>query len=281
MNSHIISVLVAVGAYSLLDVSKAVQKIGISAYVTHRVRGSLVWMAATLGTTLSSFLVLYAVSMGSVVLVGSLSGTGLAAMLLFSRAVLKEKMGRQRVIAVSAILLGPFLMAGVQIAHPGAVTPLGLAAFAAGVFLAGAVASLALRNSRGAGLTFAATAGSLSGLVVLFQKVSTVTAGRAASFIDGSLAEAPALVRDVAQVVVNPYTVVWILLSVLSTVVLQLAYRDEHVSRTVPVFGAGNILVPVVGGILCFGEVLHALQWMGVASVLAGIVLLLVEPQQE
>jgi uncharacterized membrane protein len=92
MSGHILSVLSAFIAFSILDVSKAVQKYALAMWRTRRLASALLWTGATLSTTASVFLILYAVSIGSVVVVGAMAGTGLASLILFSRVVLKERM---------------------------------------------------------------------------------------------------------------------------------------------------------------------------------------------
>ena len=91
MSSTPLAVLVAFAGYSLLNISQATQKIGLGLYQTHRLKGALLWAAATGCTSVSVFIVLYAVSLGSVSVVGAMAGTGLASLVIFSGLVMKER----------------------------------------------------------------------------------------------------------------------------------------------------------------------------------------------
>jgi drug/metabolite transporter (DMT)-like permease len=56
--------------------------------------------------------------------------------------------------------------------------------------------------------------------------------------------------------------------------VLQFSYKSDRAIRIVPVFSANYIVIPVLGGVICFGENLHALQWLGVSLILVGVLVL-------
>ncbi len=118
MGHHILSVLVAFAAYSILDLAKAVQKIAVERLAVNRAAGVLIWIGATSSTVVSSILLLYAVSIGSVLVVGAMGGTGLAAMTVFSVLVMKEQVRKREIAGVVAILLGPFFMASAIGIHP-------------------------------------------------------------------------------------------------------------------------------------------------------------------
>jgi drug/metabolite transporter (DMT)-like permease len=74
--------------------------------------------------------------------------------------------------------------------------------------------------------------------------------------------------------VAGPFTLLWVALSAASMVVIQFAYRHDRAVRLIPYFTSCSILVPVIGGVLGLGERLHALQWVGVALILVGLLLL-------
>jgi drug/metabolite transporter (DMT)-like permease len=57
-------------------------------------------------------------------------------------------------------------------------------------------------------------------------------------------------------------------------VVMQFAYRRGKAIQLIPAFAANTIAVPVVGGVLAFGERLHPLQWIGVILIFSGVLLL-------
>ncbi len=279
MEAHHLSIAVAFVAYSLMDLGKAVQKQGLATAGKSRRRGFLIWAAGTVSTTVSSFLLLYAVSLASIVVVGAMAGTGLASLTLFSALVLKEKVGPRELVGVAAILAGPFLLASVP---PGAAAtrPVVEHLF---LMMAGVVGGYGLlvlvltTRGRRTGAVVASAAGSLGGFTLIFQKVSTSELGRASSFVAGRDLSAAndGLASRILVVLANPYTLLWIALSILATLVLQLSYRHEAAIRMVPAFGVHYILIPVVGGLLFFREPSHPLQWLGIGLILLGAVVLL------
>ena len=280
MSHQVVSVIVAFVAYSMLDLAKAVQKIAFQVALQHRARGALIWLGATGSTMLSSFLLLYAVSLGSVLIVGAMGGSGLAAVTLFSVVVMKERVTKRNVAGIALILLAPILMATFRGTSGNSLHIGRLIAYAASLVAVYLVATgLATRYARGRGIIIGGFSGTLGGLVLLFQKFSTTDAGRAATWIqrvESQVSDLP-IVSRVLDVLVNPFAVTWVVLSVLSTLVLQFAYRHGRASRIVPVFAANTLLVPMVGGLICFGEVLHPAQWVGIAMVLCGVALVTVE----
>jgi drug/metabolite transporter (DMT)-like permease len=147
----------------------------------------------------------------------------------------------------------------------------------AGLCAAALLAWAALRRrSRIVGPLIAAFAGMLGGFVPVFQKVAGSLAGRGSSFAASVLAEG-----HWAHAVVNPFTPLWILLSIASMFVIQFAYRHERAVRLIPYFTSCSILVPVLGGVFVFGESLQAAQWVGVGLILTGLLLLTLPPAED
>ena len=75
------------------------------------------------------------------------------------------------------------------------------------------------------------------------------------------------------QVLLNPYALLWIVLSVSSMVIIQFAYKHDKAIRIIPAFSANYILIPVLLGVLCFRETLHPFQWIGILLILIGVLL--------
>jgi multidrug transporter EmrE-like cation transporter len=124
-------------------------------------------------------------------------------------------------------------------------------------------------------------AGALGGFIPLFQKISTSETGRRSSLINiagGPLAHdqdaGGGLLREAGEIFANPYTIVWVALSVLSMIVLQFAFKKEKAIRVIPAYTSSLILLPVIGGIIFFGERLTAVQVAGVVVTLCGVVVI-------
>jgi drug/metabolite transporter (DMT)-like permease len=274
--------IVAFGGYSLLNIAQACQKIGLGLMERRRLWGAVVWAAATLATTASSFVVLYAVSIGSVSLVGAMAGTGLASLSLFSAFVMREGV-RGRELAGVAVVLGAAVLLGLFSTETGSETGsvMRLFVFLGGVALAGTLFILA-RSMKGkpTGAAVGCLAGALGGFIPLFQKISTSEMGRRSSLVN--IAQGPqtldqaaggGILRQAGEIFANPYSAAWIALSVLSMIVLQFAFKKERAIRVIPAFTSSQILLPVIGGILFFDERLTAVQIAGVALVLGGVII--------
>jgi uncharacterized membrane protein len=278
MGGHVLSIIVAFVAYTMLDVGKVFQKIGLAVMSARRGRGMAIWLAASTATSVSSLLILYAVSLGSVLVVASMAGTGLAAVTLLSAHLTRKQPRPIEIVAVACIMIAPFLMGSVYVEPPAdAIVIEHMFASLAAVMAVLLVPTLFLRGrSEALGGLLALAAGALGGFMVLFQKLSTSVQGRAASLVGAGWAggggagwadATPAWV----PVLVNPYAALWIALSLLSTLVLQLSYRHGQAIRLIPLFNGAYILVPVLGAVFIMAERLHRLQLAGVLLILAGI----------
>jgi drug/metabolite transporter (DMT)-like permease len=280
MSAHVLSIVIAFLAYSILDLGKAFQKVGLTAMSRSRARGTGIWLAASVATTASSFLILYAVSLGSVLIVGSMAGTGLAAVTLLSVLMMKESVRPRELLGITCIMAAPFLLASVYKEPPATRLIIEHLFYFLGTFLAVFTLLILIFRKREEllGILLAGGAGTLGGFVILFQKISTSSLGRSASFLKASdsisgtasLFETPLLLRLV-HVFANPYAAAWIALSLLSTFVLQLSYKHGEAIRLIPSFNSAYILIPILGGVLIFRELLHPLQWAGVFLILFGV----------
>lgn len=276
-----LSIIIAVFAYSLIDVSKTFQKVGIHKWETSRLKGGVIWSLGILGGMIASFLILYAVSAGSVILVGSLAGTGLVAVIIIARISLHERVGPVQIAAIAAIIAGPFFMAGASkydVDIKFNMTALWF--FFAGINLPWVIGIAMLARKKSLGLILAIGGGILSGLVVVFQKLAGSPIGQEAAIGLEFSQHIPDFVQTAARVMLNPYSAAWIFLSIISTIALQIAHKLQQAVRSIPIFNGGVILTPVLAGLLVFSEQLKPIQWIGVASIFIGIVVLILRPPQ-
>jgi drug/metabolite transporter (DMT)-like permease len=289
MRDHVFSILLAFFAYSMLDLGKAFQKIGLGTMERSRATGTVIWLAASTATSTSSFLILYAVSLGSVLIVGSMAGTGLAAVTILSVLIMKEPVGRRELLGVACVMAAPFLLASAY-QEPAAtklVTEHLLFFFATILVVFVVLIPIFRKRKMILGILLAGSAGTLGGFVILFQKISTSALGQASAFFHLSdsapgtskLSEFTRL-PHLLHVFANPYAAAWIALSLLSTLVLQLSYRYGEAIRLIPSFNSAYIIIPILGGVLIFREPLHPLQWVGVLLILCGVSILTFRKKQ-
>jgi drug/metabolite transporter (DMT)-like permease len=264
MSGPALSVILAFLGYSILNIGQAGQKIGLAKRANRKVAGWSLWVAATLATSVAFFIILGAIALGSVSIVGAMAGTGLATLAVFSHFVMKDKLDLREVIA-TVVVIGGAAVVGVfateRVTGETRVTLLWvILGGGAGAFI---VAWIIARRASFAGTLIGSFSGFLGAYSQLFQKYVTTEI----SILDGV---GPFL----RYLVTNPVTLVWIGLSVASMIVLQFSYKHGRAIEIIPAFTGTFIAVPVVGGVLIFGETLLAVQWVGVALIAAGAIVL-------
>jgi multidrug transporter EmrE-like cation transporter len=281
MQKALLSIAVAFFGYSLHNIAQASQKIGLGLMERRRLAGVTVWITATVFTSVSSLIILYAVSLGYVALVGAMAGSGLATLALFSMLVMKEKIRKVELVGVS-IILGSVALIGVFSDDPPAtdVRLTVLYVFFGAVCFLSLVTFLALRKKRKIlGIVIGSAAGAVGGFIPMFQKISTINLGRESSLVRYLLGAHPNLPKHdlllkAAEILSNPFAVIWIVISVASMLVLQVSYKMDRAIRVIPAFSAGAVVTPVIGGIVAFRETVYPLQWIGLILILAGIFLI-------
>ena len=285
MSPTLAAILIAVGAYTVLDVSKVYQRKGLALKLTAPTKGWTLWVFATIATLTPPLAVQFAVWLSNLSLVGAMAGTGLAAVAMYSRLVNGEVLGFYRRVGV-VVIMGATWLIGWYGEVPPTRASLGLLWIVLGAtcVLFGVAWALVYGSRSGTGPTIAAFAGTLSGFVTVFQEAATT--GDAQSFSLAAalnamserlgIMESP-LVEGAIGTIGNPYGAAWILLSWASFFVLQFSYRWGTVTFIMPAFTATMVLVPVLGGVVLFGEGLPLLAWLGVLLMTGGVVLTSVE----
>ena len=127
------------------------------------------------------------------------------------------------------------------------------------------------------GIAIAGLAGAVGGFVPLFQKISTSPLGLSKALLRFQFSHQTALtslLQRGADLLSNPWALTWIVISLVSMVVMQFAYRMGKAIQIIPAFAANTIAIPVIGGVLVFSERLHVFQWIGVILIFTGVLLL-------
>ncbi|MCK5674376.1 MAG: hypothetical protein KAH95_13430 [Spirochaetales bacterium] len=264
MNQTVLSLLIAFLGYSVQNISQATQKIGFLKMKEDKNKGMIIWGAATIGTGLSTLILLTAVSIGQVSLVGAMAGTGLVSMSLYSRFIIKDQVKKNEIIGVGLILIAAVLIGLFAKNATRSVIVINLLIIKLVIvsLLYGILWFSFRKKKKILCITLGGFSGALGGFVSQFQKIST------ANSIGGQLV---AGAGSSLNTLINPWTLFWILLSISSMVVLQFAHKNGQPLHVIPSFSANFILVPVIGGVTCFGEVLHPVQWFGVGIVIVGV----------
>ncbi len=271
MDLTLLSLFIAFAGYSVQNISQATQKLGFLKMKENRKTGMLIWAGATVGTGLSTLILLAAVSIGQVSLVGAMAGTGLVSMTVYSGLILKDHIRRNEItgvvlILVSAVFIGIFAQKASEAVIEIKLLTLKLIIVSV---LYGTLWLIFRKKKKALCITLGGFSGALGGFVSQFQKIST------AKSVGGDLVSS---VGSGFELLLNPYTLFWILLSVSSMAVLQFAHKNGQPMQVIPSFSANFILIPVIGGVTCFGEVLHPLQWAGVGVIIIGVLLITINP---
>lgn len=283
LKSTLLTVLLALLGYSLMNFGQGLQKLGWDIAFPQggkkplKGKGWTLWGIGLACTAISILILLYAVSIGKVTVVGAMAGSGLIALTLFSHFVIKEKIGRFEMIGVGLIILAGIMLGLFAEPPRDEVIRIPRLFIYFGAVCGGYVIAWIIARKRELmiGVVIGAFSGALKGFVPLFQKISDSDIGRNLSVVsanpDGWFAGQPQWLVNLAELFGNPYFVIWFVVTNTSMVVFQFAHKWEKAIRFIPAFSANFILIPVVGGVLCFEETLHPLQWVGVGIILVGV----------
>jgi drug/metabolite transporter (DMT)-like permease len=274
------SILLGFLGYSILNIAQATQKIGLRVAKDKKLKGWTLWIVATFFTSVSIFIVLYAVSLGSASLVGAMAGTGLASLAVFSHFVMKERVGKKEIAGIAIIIAGAALIGYLAKENTRPTFLLERLFIMLGIVITAYIILwlVFIKKDSIAGIIIGGFAGALGGFIPLFQKISTSDVGKASSFFpQPASGQEAALWDSLLAIFANPYAIIWILISFISVAVLQFSYKRDQAIRIIPSFSANCLIIPVIGGVICFLEILHPLQWLGVVMILGGLFLLTVK----
>ena len=275
----LVALVLAFFGYSVMNISQAGQKIGLEKKNDRAVAGWLLWTGATVGTLIGVFVVLAALSMGAVSLVGAMAGSGLVTLAIFSHFVMGESIGWRDIGAIATIVAGSVLI-GLFAAEQTESVPrwIWLHGFVVVLIVAYAIGWLAGGRGERAGIILGGFGGALAGASMLYQNAATITADVGA-LVSFPLRESLAPARLAG--LINPYLFLWFALSMGAFFVLQIAYGRGKAIHVIPAFNVNFIAVPVIGGVIGFTESVRAMQWVGIAVIVAGTILLTATPSAE
>ncbi len=228
-------------------------------------RRGAIWLCGALANFGCVVLLSVALKHGHASVVAALNGWSLVVVALLSRLFLGERLSRADQAGIAVVVAGVAalgLYGGVQ-AEGLSYEPGRVSAFVFGVL--GGTGALVLGSWRAGwwrGATVLGTAaGVLAGLSFVLQKI----------FIDPVLADDGV---DLWAMLPSPWFWLYLLVSNGGFAVLQLAYPFGRAVEVAPAVVSSMILVPIAGGVICFGEALSVPQILGTVAILAGVWLL-------
>lgn len=270
------------GSLSAIAVSlgKGLQKYGVEVIFNPREmfrKGNLfkllVWCLGTGGIVASPFLVFAACAYGPVTIVAAFSGTGLIALALFSAYVLKERIGKNEVTGITAIILGTALAGyfekwdritnyslknslGEQI-HIDNMVIISLAILSLSV--AAAIYSIR-KNYKFFGIIFGSISGFCGGISVFYQKAAMI------------VCQCENIFSDIHAVLRNPFFYLFAITGIGDFLVTQYALRRSKAVTVVPCYQSFYMAIPIAGGIVAYYESINVLQLAGVSLLIVGVI---------
>ena len=193
-------------------------------------------------------------------LVSALNGVGLLGLVFFAWLVLKEPMGIREWVGAGLVVVGTTVMGYMDQPLPqgqsyALASFVHILAILAAIFLP--LALLALKKVRLHGLVFGAIVGTLIGIAMILGDMALVKA-------QGSL---------LGQLR-NPYPYAALFCGASALALTQFAFWRATALAVVPTINSFIILVPVLVEYFTFGTVLQPAQYLAIALIVLGVVLL-------
>jgi multidrug transporter EmrE-like cation transporter len=205
------------------------------------------WFSGLAVQTVGWVCYVIAVSRAPVSMVAVMGQGGIALFVVASVVILGERANRREWVGIGAIVFGMLMLTlslqGGEV--DGMFEPATLLMFAALLTIVG-LAPMAVPRMNASGAAAAIFSGVAFGLGGLFTKAMTDDFIAAAA---GSLA---------FRIVANPYVYALIVANIIGIVMLQNSFHSARAIIAMPLSGALSNIVPIVGGMIVFGERLPA-----------------------
>ena len=231
-----------------------------------------VWILGLIFQFATVPLTFLALSIGNASTLGAFGGTGLVALALFSRFIIKETILRRELEGIFLIIVGTGIMGYFakdvqsQAIHMNTQrTLLFFTVYACLLITAGLFLKKNIRRYGGAVL--GSVAGSMAGIGIVMQKVVTFTVQQ----MELNLRSWPSVKEAVPVLLSSPYTWLMVLGGIGGIVVAQFGYKYGKAIQVVPGFSSTIVTVPVIAGVVLLREPLPIPCWIGVCIVTAGI----------
>jgi drug/metabolite transporter (DMT)-like permease len=270
-----LGILFAVLASTNINVGKGIQKWkvkvlgkGKAMFNKENRRDLRIWLIGMALTASATVLYSYALKFtDKASIVSSLNGVGMIGLVLFAWLVIRERIGAQEVVGAAMVLIGTAVMGyfdkpleGGQ--HYQLKNFLVIVACLAAVLLPPALYSW--KTNKLHGLIFGAIPGIFIGVALILADMALVKSGNS---ILGQLR--------------NPYPYIAMFLGLGALTTTQLAFWRARAMVVVPTINSFIILTPVVIEYFTFGTVLQPAQYLAIAVIIGGVVMLTYTEKQD
>ncbi|MHA1145997.1 MAG: hypothetical protein ACTSRW_14740 [Candidatus Helarchaeota archaeon] len=271
-NNLFLAVLLGATQAILLNLGKGLQKnafMGEEELSKKKKRiNQLLWVFGTILIVISTFVLMQAEIFGYLSVIASMTGLGIMSVTLYSYFILHEKIGKNELIGICLIITGTFIVPlfsgislGVGISYTGML-------FYAIILIAICfiIGLISTRQKKSIfGISFGIISGIVGGLSVVFQY-------SAMRFIPGE-----DLFTNFGIVILlfpaNLFFLFFVIGGALEFLITQYAFTNGRAVEVVPANQSFFIIVPIIGGIIIFGEIFNAFQIFGSILVIIGVIL--------
>ncbi len=256
----VLGFILGVAAYVALDIGKGIQKYAIEGFKgkSGAKKNTGIWGIGTVLTTSFMFISWVALLYAPINFVAPLEGFGLVCLLIFSRYVLKEPMGKVELVGIALVIGGIAIIAAFN-PNTGGISLTNfnpmlfweiviiLMGVESGLFLVTRVVS---RLRRFSGITMAIIAGTAMAFQTVTKRISAIPE-------------------------IGPlYSAIMFGFAVGTLVLSQVALALARANVMVSCFTSMSILIATVVGVVAIGEILIAPQIGAIGILLAGVLCL-------
>jgi drug/metabolite transporter (DMT)-like permease len=272
----ILSILFGIGAYLFLNVGMGIQKWKAPVLKKYLkifknwvdIKDFLIWVGGSLLTTVAMALLFQALALGDASIIAALAGLGVVFLSLFSYFFLKEPISKIEIFGIILIIIGTVVVGyfgnkGEKIFsfNKYFLIIYTLALIAICLLL---IIYSVLNNYKFAGVIFGLFSGILGGTGLIFQKI-------VASIPPGfNLSDFSSIVICFKSI----YFLIWVIFSLSSFVVIQIAYQHGKAVTIVPSYNSAAIIIPILGALFIFSEKVLIIQWIAIFLLIAGVLIL-------
>jgi uncharacterized membrane protein len=252
--------MLAIIAYTCLYLGKGLQKFAVVGYIkkdatrTDKGRNTGIWIGGLVLTGAFMFVHLFALKFAPISVIAPFEGLGLIILCLFSYFILKEPINKIKLYGITLIVIGLILTA-IFMPNPEAI-PMVFDWVLFIVFLCTIMGSFVLlglfsmyNRYKAAGVIF----GSFAGAFMCFQ-----TLAKRITWISGY----------------GYFVFIMFGFAIATLIMTNFGFLKAEAVIVVPSFTANSITLPTFLAIFIFDEPVIFLQWIGIAIIVIGVILL-------
>lgn len=259
----IIGLFIGTLGYCLLYLGKGIQKYAIEGFKGEKQfeiksKHSGIWIFGTILTSSNVFIQWAALLFAPINVIAPLEGLGLIILIIFSYYVLKEKIVKVQLIGIALIITGTIL---IPLFNPntGSITiidfDIPLFIILSLIILSSEVILILVSKSnqfKAAGLILGITAGTFMAFQTTSKRITAIP----------------------ESTIILIFTIITFIYSILTLVMSQYAFTKAKANIVVPCFTSASIIIAILLGFVSLNEQLEFVQIIGIALIVAGVILL-------